>query len=216
MQAERIREAAALATQAMCYAELGDLANGERVARQAIAKSPGVPTRYLYALAQVQLAKGRLAEARATGTEILKGALPADNPDRTEDKAAAYIRGLAFLKEGKPQEARDEFSRAVSLSGYEYSVYRLGLARAYLQTAAHADALASVKQAAAPAPDPLKPRLDLQLDRVRAGLIEAEIDKAMGRGADAAALAKTFLEAWKRADANVADVGQARRLAGLP
>jgi eukaryotic-like serine/threonine-protein kinase len=214
IQSEKIREALKASTQAMCYLELGELKRAEALAREAIKKSPGVPTRYLFSLAQVQLAQGKLADARATATEILKGALPPSDPDRTEDKAAAYIRGLALLREGKAAQAQEELSRAVALSGYEYSVYRLGLARAYLQAGAHAEALASVKEASAPG-NPADPRLDLNLDRVRAGLVEAEVNVALERRAEAASAAKQFLQAWTRADPGLSDVAQARRLAGL-
>jgi tetratricopeptide (TPR) repeat protein len=203
-----------VAVQALNRLELGQLAQAERLAREAIRKSPGVPTRYLFALAQVQLAQGKTADARATAAEILKGALPPSDPDRTEEKAAAFIRGLVLLREGKTREAQEEMSRAVALSGYEYAVYRLGLARAYLASGAHAEALASVKQAAL-AGDPSDPRLDLQLDRVRAAFVEAEVHLAMGRTADAAATAKKFLGSWARADLGLPDVAQARRLAGL-
>jgi len=214
IEAEKIREALKASTQAMCYLELGELKRAEALAREAIKKSPGVPTRYLFTLAQVQLAQGKPADARTTATEILKGALPPSDPDRTEDKAAAYIRGVALLKEGKATQAQEELSRAVALSGYEYSVYRLGLARAYLQAGAHAEALASVKEASAPG-NPAEPRLDLNLDRVRAGLVEAEVNVALGRRAEAASAAKQFLQAWTRADPGLSDVAQARRLAGL-
>ena len=214
IRAEGIREALSLALRASSYAELGDLKRAEQSAREAIAKSPRVPTRYLFALAQVQLAQGKVADARATAGQILKGARPASDADRTEDKAAAYIGGLASLQEGHAQQAQQEFSRAVALSGYEYAVYRLGLARAHIKASAHADALASAKQAETPG-HPSDPRLDLNLDRVRASLVEAEINLAMGRRPEAAAAARRFLEAWARADPGLSDVAQARRLAAL-
>jgi tetratricopeptide (TPR) repeat protein len=214
IRAEKIQEALALATQALGHMELGELKRAEQLAREAVAKSPGVPTRYLFALAQIQLAQGKVADARATATEILKGAAPASDPDRTEDKAAAYLNGLAWLKEGKLQQAQQELSRAVALSGYEYAVYRLGLARAYLATRAFAEALAGVKQAMAPG-EPASPRLDLDLDRVRAGLLEAQINLALGRRAEASSAARRFLQAWDRADPGLPDVAEARKLAAI-
>ncbi|RPJ61882.1 MAG: serine/threonine protein kinase, partial [Acidobacteria bacterium] len=209
IQAEKIREAMTVATLSLSHAEVGDLARAERLAREAIAKSPGVPTRYLFALAQVQLARGQVTDARGTAAVLQRGALTASDPERDEQNAAAYMRGLAWLKEGKAAQAQEEFSRAVALSGYEYSVYRLGLARSYLESGAYPEALASVKQAATPG-NPLEPRLDLDLDRVRAGLVEAEINAALGRRAEAASCARKFLEAWNRADAGLSDLAQAR------
>jgi hypothetical protein len=88
------------------------------------------------------------------------------------------------------------------------------MARGYLEAGSHTDALASARQAAA-SNTPSDPRLDLDLDRVRARLLEAQIDEAMGRRAEAAAAARQFLEAWSRADPGLSDVAQARRLAGL-
>ncbi len=76
---------------------------------------------------------------------------PPSDPDRTQDKAAAYVTGLAALQEGKLDEARRELSRAVSLSGYEYAIYRLGLARAHRASGALAEALANAKAGAGPA-----------------------------------------------------------------
>jgi hypothetical protein len=70
-----------------------------------------------------------------------------------------------------------------------------------------------VKQVEA-AGNPAEPRLDLDLDRVRAALVEAEINLALGRRAEASSGARKFLEAWARADPGLDDVAQARRLAG--
>ena len=75
---------------------------------------------------------GDLDAVRRTAAEIAGLALPPDDPDRTEDKAAAYLKGMALLAEGAASEAVDRLSLAVAAEGYEYCVYRLGLARAYL------------------------------------------------------------------------------------
>ena len=98
-------------------------------------------------------------DARATAARMLEKALPPTDSDWTEDKAAAYVTGLAALREGKLDEARRELTRAVSLSGHEYAIYRLGLAEANRASAAFPEALANAKQARAPL-DPKAPRLD--------------------------------------------------------
>jgi hypothetical protein len=95
-----------------------------------VTRSPGVPTRYLFARGSLELGDRRFDDVRRTAAKILEGALPPGDPDRTEEKAAAYLTGMALLAEKKPDAALEELSRAVSLKGYEYRTYRLGLARA--------------------------------------------------------------------------------------
>ncbi|HSN53099.1 MAG TPA: protein kinase [Candidatus Sulfomarinibacteraceae bacterium] len=213
IEAEGVREAMALAVRGTSLMELGEIRSARRLIDRAIERSPGVPTRYLFARGLLELREGRLDAARATAAEIAGHALPADDPDRTEDKAAAYLRGTAALAEGDPAGAIDALSRAVALSGYDYAVYRLGLARAYLAAGRLPEAMAAARQAAAPG-DPADPRLDLELDRVRAGLVLAEVERAMGRAPKAAAHAERFLAAWKEADPGLPEHAEAERLAG--
>jgi tetratricopeptide (TPR) repeat protein len=156
-----------------------------------------------------------LAAVKVTAQQILKGALPPDNPDRTEEKAAAFLRGLADLGEGRNDQAIEEFTRSLSLSGYEYSIYRVALGRAYLAPGRLPEALAAARQAAAPL-DPVDPRLDLALDRLRAELLLAQVQARLGQTADASASAKRLTEIWRDAPAAFADLAEARRLAALP
>jgi tetratricopeptide (TPR) repeat protein/TolB-like protein len=208
---ERIREARALSERATALSELGRREEGRRLADRAVTLSPGVPTRYLFARGSLELRDRRFDDVRRTAAKILEGALPPGDPDRTEEKAAAYLTGLTLLAEKKPDAALEELSRAVSLKGFEYGIYRSGLARAYLAAGKLPEALAAAKQSGA-AIDPAEPRLDLELDRVRAALTEAEIQEAMGRPREAEAAAERFLQAWARADANLPDLSRARRL----
>jgi tetratricopeptide (TPR) repeat protein len=193
--------------------EVGD----ERAARilidRAIGRSPGVPTRYLFARGLLELRQGRLDDVEATAAEIEDFALPADDPDRTENKAAASLRGSALLAEGDAAAALTELSRAVALTGYDYSVYRLTLARAYLAAGRLPEAMAAARQAAA-AGEPADPRLDLELDRVRAGLVLAKVQQAMGRGPKAVSQAEGFLAAWREADPGLSEIDEAKRIAG--
>ncbi len=213
LQAEGVREAMALSVRGTSLAEVGELDRARRLIGRAIERSPGVPTRYLFARGLLELREGRLDAVRATASEIAGHALPSDDPDRTEDKAAAFLRGAADLAEGDPAAAITELSRAVALSGYDYGVYRLELARAYLAAGRLPEAMAAARQAAAPG-DPADPRLDLELDRVRAGLVLAKVHLAMGQGAKAAARAGDVLSAWRAADPGFAEVDEARRIAG--
>ena len=211
LREEQVREAMALATRGTCLMEVGDLRVARTLIEQAIKRSPGVPTRYLFARGLLDLREGNLAKVRDTAARILEGAPPPDDPSRTADKAAACLTGLASLQSGDPARAIDDLSRAVSLSGYEYGIYRLALGRAYLAAGRIPEALAAANQAAAPL-NPADPRLDLELDRVRAKFLLARIHARMGRAADSASGARAFLELWARADPGLPDVDEARKL----
>jgi serine/threonine-protein kinase len=213
IEAEGVREAMALSVRGTSLMELGELRAARRLIDRALARSPGVPTRYLFARGLLELREGRREAALATADEIGGYALPPDDPDRTEDKAAAFLRGAARLAEGDAAGATDELSRAVALSGHDYAVYRLELARAYLAAGRLPEAMAAARQAAAPG-DPGDPRLDLELDRVRAELVLARIEQAMGRVPKAAAHAERFLAAWRGADPGLAELDEAKELAG--
>ena len=217
---EKVREAMALSVRGLCAMETGDLKAAGRLIDEALARSPGVPTRYLFARGLLELRQGSIEQVRRTAATILEGALPAEDPDRTEDKAAAYLTGMALLREGKVDRAVTDLERAVALSGYEYAIYRLGLASAYLAAGRLQEALAATKQSAMlPEPsdplwvEPTAPRLQMELDRVRSLLALARVHLALGRGADAATHARQFLDAWSHADAGTPDAAEAARLA---
>ena len=213
LEAEGVREAMAFSIRGTSLMELGEIRAARRLIDSAIENSPGVPTRYLFARGLLELHEKEPEAVRAIAIEIEGHGLPADDPDRTEDKAAAYLRGSALLAGGDAAEALAELSRAVALSGYEYAVYRLALARAYLAAGRMPEAMAAARQAAA-AGDPADPRLDLELDRVRAGLILAEVQSAMGRGPNAVAQAEGFLASWSGADPGLPEIKKAKEIAG--
>jgi tetratricopeptide (TPR) repeat protein len=213
LEAEAVREAMALAVRGVSLMEVGELDRARRLVDRAVDRSPGVPTRYLFARGLLELRERRFEAVRSTADEIEGHALSADDPDRTENKAAAFLRGAAHLAENEPAAAIAELSRAVALTGYDYAVYRLELARAYLATGRLPEAMAAARQASAPG-DPADPRLDLELDRVRAELVLARVHAAMGQAAKAATRAEAVLTAWRDADPAFAEVAAARRLAG--
>ncbi|MDC6485706.1 tetratricopeptide repeat protein, partial [Luminiphilus sp.] len=130
--------------------------------------------------------------------EMERFALPADNPDRTEQKAAAYIRGLAALAQDDLTAAQTAFAQAQKLEGYEYALYALGYAQAALRTG-RAEAALEIIDAAIP-PDPINPRFDLEKDRVRALLLSAEAELALGRHTEAASRAEDFLARFNAAN----------------
>jgi tetratricopeptide (TPR) repeat protein len=213
LREEKIREAMALSVRATSLMELGNFREAERLIRLAIERSPGVPTRYLFAKGLLEIRMNRFDDARKTAALIAKNALPPADPDRTEDKAAAYLKGLAFLGENRLAEAITALSPALSLAGYDYGLYRLAQARAYLASGDLPAAFAAARQATSPL-DPVEPRLDLDLDRVRGQLLLAEIQNAMGKPSEAARHAQQFLEIWPKADPGLMDTAKARSLAG--
>jgi tetratricopeptide (TPR) repeat protein/predicted Ser/Thr protein kinase len=209
--AEKVREAMALSVRGTCLMEVGEQSRAGQLIQQAVQRSPGVPTRYQFARGLWELKQKRPEAVEQTAARILENALPQGNPDRTEEKAAAYLRGLVLLSQGKAADASEELSKSVALSGYEYAIYRLGLARAYLAARRFPEAMANAKQASEDA-NLVEPRLDLELDRIRASLVLAEVEAAMGRKSEAAAQARKFLAAWAHADSNLPDLAEARRL----
>lgn len=210
--AEQIRQAMSLSTRGTCWMEIGEPGRARQLIAQSIEASPGVPTRYLFARGLLELGQGEFSALEATALGILEESLPADDPDRTEDKAAAFLRGSALLEQGEVEGAIEELTRAVILEGYEYAVYRLGLARSYLSAGRLQEAMATARQAATDR-DPADPRLDLDLDRRRALLLLAEVQLAMKRPAEAAAGARGVLTLWSEADPDLPDLARARELA---
>jgi tetratricopeptide (TPR) repeat protein len=215
LRAEKIREALGLSVRGTSLMELGRSAEAERLIRLAIQRSPAVPTRYLFAKALLELETDRIPDSRKTAAAIAEKALPPSDPDRTEEKAAGYLRGLALLRESRPSEAMSTLTAALSLSGYDYAIYRLALAEAQLENGDVLAAFTTARQATA-SPDPVEPRLDLELDRVRGLLVLSQIRKAMNEQAEAASHARQFLEVWAGADPRLPELAVARALAEMP
>ncbi|HEX6900387.1 MAG TPA: protein kinase [Thermoanaerobaculia bacterium] len=210
--AERVREALALSVRGTSLLEAGNRAAARPLLERAVERSPGVATRYLFARGLLELEEGRLSDLEKTVSEILAGARPAGDPNRKEEKAAACLRGMRELRAGRTNAAIDELTRAAALKGYEYTIPKLWLARAYLAADRLPEALAAAQDAARHR-DPSEPRLDLELDRARALLVQAQVQKALGRTAEATALASQFLARWQGADAGLPELATARRLA---
>jgi len=220
IQKEYIREAMALAERGAAQAELGRFAEAGKLIGLAVDRSPGVPTRYLFARGSVLLMRGDSAGARAVAAEIHNQQPPQDSPhdavvvQEAAARAAAYLEGMADLASGNAPKAAEALTRVLALQGYQYAIYKLGLARALLAEHRLPEALEMARAAAAER-DPGDIRLDLELDRSRALLLEAEILAAMGQKAAAAARARDFLTRWKGADPAQADRARAESLAGI-
>jgi hypothetical protein len=116
------------------------------------------------------------------------------------------------LSAGDAARSADVLARAVTLPGYQYSIYNLGLARALLAAGKPAQAL-KLARAAASERDAGDLRLDLELDRSRAILLEAEILEQLGQPDGAKARARDFLRRWQGAAPSQQDRLRAEQLA---
>jgi Flp pilus assembly protein TadD len=209
---EGVREAMGLSVRGLSLMAIGESESAASLIEKAIDRSPGVPTRYLFARGLLELSRGDTAAARVTAAAIAEHALPPENPDRTEDKAAAYLRGRAMLRQGDAEGAIRALSRAVELSGYRYRIYRRDLARALLE-AGRVEEAATAAREAAESVDLADPRIDLELERRRARLVLAEAERALGRTRSAASRVNDLLSAWSGADEGFAARARAQDMA---
>lgn len=173
--ASEILEAKALADKAMAmlFAE-GPTDATRSVAEDAVKASPGVATRYLFTRAMIEVAAGDYDAAERTAGEIRALALPPDDPDRTEDKAADYIQGLVAAKAGRTDQANEFLAAAVKSDGHEYRRYGVAYARALANNGDRKAAL-DILDSIAAAVDPADPRFDLEKDRLEAMELAAEL-----------------------------------------
>ena len=217
--AERVREATALTARGLSKLESGDLAGARRLVGAAVESAAGHRGRRLCALfarGRLELRQERWRAVEETARQIRGAAAPPDDPDRGEEKAAAFLLGSRSLEAGQTGAALAELSRAVALKGTECALYRLGLARAYLSAGRLPEALAAARAAAGRGPgDPAEIRLDLEPDRVRALLVLARVQERLGLRREAAASARQFLDRWAKADPGLPEPLEARRLTAL-
>lgn len=205
------RTAMMLSTLGGIALERGDPKRAAVQIEQAIAEAPIVPTRYLFARGWLELELEQFDQLRNTTAEIQALALPPDDPDRTEDKAASYLLGMSALHQGDIETATVQLDAAVSKDGYEYAAYAVGLAQVHL-AAGNLEMAAAAAEQAMTARDPGDLRLDLELDRARAMLLHAEILSQMGADSDAREQAQRFMDRWQSANSDAPDLLRARRL----
>lgn len=211
LAAEKIRQALGLTVRGLSRMELGDHDVAASLIDQAIAASPGVPTRYLFARGLLELARGDVDAAWNTASEIGTHALPEGDPDRTEEKAAAYLNGMGFLRRNQVPAALEALQQAVDKEGYDYRIYKLGLAEAFFESG-DAAAAGRLLEEVTGERIPLDPRLDLELDRRRARLLAARIAAKNGETKTSKRLAQQFLDQFADADAEVNDLETAREI----
>lgn len=211
IRAAGLRTAMMLSTLGLAHLESGETAEATSLIDQAIQERPTVATRYLFARGLLEIHENRFTQLQNTVAEIRALALPAEDPDRTEDKAASYLLGMAALRQDDLALAGRELAIAVGASGYEYALYATGLAR-YLARAGELNEALRIAVETESARDPGDLRLDLELDRARALLLRAEILAAMDAADESRKVAQRFIDRWHSASDRSLDLRHARAL----
>lgn len=210
---ERIREPLALATRALSHMELGETDIALELASQAIASNQASsPARYLYTRGLIELRAGLYDAVAASIRELRETAPDSEAAERKEERAATHLEGLVLLTQGNAAAAAARFEAALEIAGYAYAIVELDLARALLATGQYDRSLEFAVRAANYA-DPAEIRLDLQLERVRALLLQAQAHDRLGNAGRAREFAQHFLASWSKADLPLADFEAATRLA---
>jgi len=205
------RTAMMLSTLGSVALDLDDHKRATALIEQAIAEAPIVPTRYLFARGLLELERGQFEQLQNTVAEIQALALPPDDPDRTEDKAASYLIGMSALRQNNIETATVELDAAIAKEGYEYAVYALGLAEVHL-SADNLETAATFAEQAMMTRDPGDLRLDLELDRARALLLHAEILSKMGAASESRAQTQRFIDRWQSTNSQSPELLRARQL----
>jgi len=212
IEEEKIRESMALSTRALSHMELGELEIAGKLIAQAIERNKSAaPTRYLFARGLLELRKSDFAGALETAAEILGHALPPDDPDRTEERAASWLKGMAFAGQGDAPAAVETLTKALGLEGYDYAIYELGLSTV-LTTMGRFEVADQYAEHAVSYRNASEVRLDLELDRARAKLLQALIQQRLGNHEQARILANDFLDRWSKADLPHPDIDTAQKI----
>ena len=127
------------------------------------------------------------------------------------------MNGLLALELDDLTGAEKYLTAAIEGIGYRYAVYDFGLARLFwatgdLERARMMAESAVMGQDSGEYQSSGELRLDLELDRVRARLLLAEILEELGMQADARAQAVEFLRWWKDAPPELPELVRARKI----
>ena len=198
---ERGRVSLVLTERAYAAIASNELDKAEQLISDAIANAPpeGVPTRYLFARGLLELRREEYESIPVTVAAIRKHALPQDDPDQTEERAALLLEGRALAQQGDFKQSVKLLTKALTLLGYEYRLVSLALAEAYRGLGDRGAALASSMQALSERPQfqEAEPRLDLELERRNAFVLAAGLSCELGDPSAGARLRKLAVEAWQ-------------------
>ena len=130
LEAEKITVAYALWIRAQCRLDAGDFAGAMRLTQDAIARSPGRPTRFVLMRGLIETASGDHAAADRTVAELRALQPPLEPTDASDRAAADYLAGVRALRANDAGMAASALAAAVRAGGKRYAVYELALARA--------------------------------------------------------------------------------------
>jgi tetratricopeptide (TPR) repeat protein len=197
IQEEQIRQAMALELRGKCNMDIGEYEQAQFFFNQAIELAPSAPTGFLFSKGLFELKRNEIEATLSTAEEISRNALAPDDPDRTEEKAAAYLTGMIELANGNIDEAIIQFRRSLKLQGYRYAIYQIGLAEALLDAGQMIEAKALVINAKDDR-DPGDMRFDLERDRMNAHRMAIQIASKLGQTHEANVLQLSFHQRWGR------------------
>jgi tetratricopeptide (TPR) repeat protein len=172
---EGVRSALALAQRSRCALDAGRVAEARELAAQAVAQSPGPPTRYLVARGLAEIEARDFAAVDETIAALRKLAGSAESGPADVGAAAEFMNGARAMASGEAQPAVAALLAASAKEGYAYELYGLWQARALLLTGDREAARTALTEAAA-TPDPADPRLDLEHSRSAARVLRARIE----------------------------------------
>jgi tetratricopeptide (TPR) repeat protein len=172
--AEQVAVSRALSIRALCRLDAGDPAGARALATEAIAKAVGVAPRFLLTRARAEIAGGDFDAAMHTAAELRAMSADAGAPQPAAAKAAHYVEGLVQLERGQLDSAVKSMRAAADMTGKEYEIYRLGLARALAAGGEAREAKQLAREAGA-MPDPASLRLDLEPSRRDAARLLARL-----------------------------------------
>lgn len=201
LHAEQGRVALVLTERAYAAMASGRLDDADALVREAIAAAPaeGVPTRYLFARGMLELRRGEYESIPVTAAAIRRHALPAEDPDQTEEQAALLLEGLALAQRQQFPQSVKLLNRAAATQGYAYRSTTLALAKAQAGAGDLEAALASSLKAIAERPQyqAAEPRLDLEAERREALELATGLACALRDEAAQAQLRKLAVPAWQ-------------------
>lgn len=198
---EKARVALAFTERAYAAMANQELDAAQELVRAAIAQAPaeGVATRYLFARGLLEVQRGEKESIPVTTAAIRGYALPAEDPDQTEERAALLLEGLALAQQRQFNESVNLLQQAQQTQGYAYRSVATALASVQAEAGDLKAALRASMQALRERPQfqAPEPRLDLESDRRRAYLLAVKLSCELDDAGAKAQLREFYIAAWQ-------------------